>query len=157
MPAGVLEYEKGWAGCVGSIPPARKDMWYTYYNYYLNCLRDSDRTLQQVWDALSDLDLWKDTVVVFTSDHGDMGGTHGLRGKGPLCYENNAHVPLVVAHPEARAGKSCSALTSHLDLVPTFVGLTGLPEGRRPAAIKELPGRDFSKLLADPDRAAVDA
>jgi arylsulfatase len=157
MPAAVLEYEKGWAGSVGSIPGARKDMWYNYCNYYLNCLRDSDRTLQQVWDALDDMDLWKDTVVVLTADHGDMAGTHGLRGKGPLCYENNAHVPMVIAHPDAQGGKSCIALTSHLDLVPTFVGLTGLPENRRPEVVKKLPGRDFSRLLADPEKAPVAA
>src|SRR5262249_35899316 len=107
--------DKSWSDIVGSIPSKRKDMWHTYYNYYLNCLRDVDRSLQQIWDALDDMDMWKDTVVVLTADHGDMGGKHGgLRGKGPLCYEDNAHVPMVLAHPEAKAGKSCSALTSHL-------------------------------------------
>lgn len=157
MPAGIYEYERGWAGIFGSIPADRKDMWYSYCNYYLNCLRDSDRTLQQVWDALDDMDLWRDTVVVLTADHGDMAGTHALRGKGPLCYENNAHVPLVIAHPDAKGGKGCSALTSHLDLIPTLVGLTALPGGERPEVVKKLPGRDFSKLLADPEQAAVDA
>jgi len=157
MPAAVQEYERGWSGIVGSIPGDRKDMWYAYCNYYLNCLRDSDRTLQQVWDALDDMDLWKDTVVVLTADHGDMAGTHGLRGKGPLCYENNAHVPLVIAHPDAMGSQSCSALTSHLDLVPTFVGLTNLPREKRPDIVAKLPGRDFSKLLADPEKAALHA
>jgi arylsulfatase len=132
-------------------------MWYHYCNYYLNCLRDSDRTVQHVWDALDDMDLWKDTVVVLTSDHGDMAGTHGLRGKGPLCYENNVHVPFVVAHPDAKGGTNCSALTSHLDLVPTFVGMTGIADEKRPEVVKKLPGRDFSRLLADPEKAAVDA
>jgi arylsulfatase A-like enzyme len=157
MPAGVYEYDKGWSGIVGSIPPDRKDMWHAYCNHYLNCLRDSDRTLQQVWDALDDMNLWKDTVVVLTADHGDMAGTHGLRGKGPLCYENNAHVPLVIAHPHAKAGKGCAALTSHLDLVPTFVGMTNVAKDRRPAPVGKLPGRDFSKLLADPENANVNA
>jgi len=95
--------------------------------------------------------------VVLTADHGDMAGTHGLRGKGPLCYENNAHVPLVIAHPDARGGKSCSALTSHLDLVPTFAGLTNLPEEKRTEAVKKFPGRDFSRLLADPEKAVINA
>lgn len=157
MPAGVLEYDKGWAKVFGTIPTDRKDMWYTYYNYYLNCLRDNDRSLQQVVDTLDDLDLWKDTVVVLTADHGEMGGTHGgLRGKGPLCYENNAHVPMVIVHPDAKGGKSCAALTSHLDLLPTFVGLAKIPDDRRPDAVKKLPGRDFSRLLADPEKAALD-
>jgi arylsulfatase len=83
------------------------------------------------------MDLWRDTVVVVTADHGEMGGAHGgLKGKGPFSYEANAHVPLVIAHPAGKAGTATSALTSHLDLLPTFVGLTGLPEASRPVAVK---------------------
>jgi arylsulfatase len=96
--------------------------------------------------------------VVLTADHGEMGGAHGgLKGKGPFSYEANVHVPLIIAHPAARAGTACPALTSHLDLLPTFVGLTGLPEAERPQAVKALPGHDFSGLLADPERASVTA
>src|SRR5262249_5130224 len=145
---------KGWSGVFGTIPTERKDMWHTYYNYYLNCIRDNDRSLQEFINAVSDLDLWKDTVVVFSADHGEMGGAHGgLRGKGPMCYEANAHVPLIIVHPNGKAGKSCDALTSHIDLLPTFVGLAGIPPAMRPAAMKDLPGRDFSALVADPEKA----
>ncbi len=104
------------------------------------------------------MDLWQDTVVVLTSDHGEMGGAHGgLKGKGPFSYEANAHVPLVIAHPTGEAGASTCALTSHLDLLPTFVGMTGLSESERPAAVKALPGRDFSGLLGDPESASFQA
>jgi arylsulfatase len=104
------------------------------------------------------MDLWRDTVVVFTADHGEMGGAHGgLKGKGPFAYEENAHVPLLIAHPAGKAGATSSALTSHLDLLPTFVGLTGLPDARRPQAVRALPGHDFSALLADPEKATVTA
>ena len=54
-------------------------------------------------DVLNEMDMWRDTVVVFTADHGEMAGAHGgLKGKGPFSYEANAHVPLIMAHP---AGK----------------------------------------------------
>jgi arylsulfatase len=158
MPAAVAEYHKGWSGVFGQIPADRRDMWRIFYNYYLNCLRDNDRKLQQVVDAIDELDLWKDTVVVMSADHGEMGGSHGgIRGKGPFCYEANAHVPLVIASPDCKPGTNCSALTSHLDLLPTFVGLARTPAAKRPAAIKALPGKDFSPLLANPKKAAVDA
>ena len=158
VPAALSEYKKGWDGWSGAIHTDRKDMWSIFYNYYLNSIRDEDRALQQLVDVMNEMDLWRDTVVVFTADHGEMAGAHGgLKGKGPLSYEANAHVPLVVAHPAAKAGAATSALTSHLDLLPTFVGLTGLPEANRPAAVKALPGRDFSALLADPERASVQA
>jgi hypothetical protein len=62
-------------------------------------------------------------------------------------------------HPQDRAYSvaTCAALTSHIDLVSTFVGLTGLPESRRPATVKALPGDDFSTLLADPEKATPQA
>jgi arylsulfatase len=158
MPGALLEYHKGWTGWSGVIPTDRKDMWTIFYNYYLNTIRDSDRSVQQIVDVLNEMDLWRDTVVVFTADHGEMGGAHGgLKGKGPFVYEQNAHVPLIIAHPAAKAGGTCSALTSHLDLLPTFVGLTGLPDTRRPDAVKALPGHDFSALLANPEQASVQA
>ncbi len=158
MPKALLEYQKGWDGWSGTIPADRKDMWTIFYNYYLNAIRDSDRDIQQIVDVMNDMDLWRDTVVVFTADHGELGGAHGgLKGKGPFAYEENAHVPLIVAHPAAKPGATSSTLTSHLDLLPTFVGLTGLPEAKRPRAVKALPGHDFSGLLADPEKASVTA
>jgi arylsulfatase len=158
MPSALLEYEKGWDAWSGVIPTDRRDMWGIFYNYYLNTIQDNDRSLQQIVDTLNDMDLWRDTVVIFTADHGEMGGAHGgLKGKGPFSYEENTHVPLIIAHPAGRAGATCLALTSHLDLLPTFVGLTGLREAKRPQAVKALPGRDFSPLLADPEKASVTA
>jgi len=152
MPSALREYQKGWDGWSGVIPTDRKDMWTIFYNYYLNTIQDSERGIQQIVDVLNEMDLWRDTVVVFTADHGEMGGAHGgIKGKGPFSYEQNAHVPLIIAAPAAKAGATCSALTSHMDLVPTFVGLTGLPDTQRPAAVKALPGRDFSRLLAAPE------
>jgi len=158
MPATFSEYKKGWDGWSGAIPSDRNDMWSVFYNYYLNSIRDEDHSLQQIVDVLNEMDLWRDTVLVITADHGEMGGAHGgIKGKGPFSYEANAHVPLVIAHPVGKAGAATSALTSHLDLLPTLVGLTGLPEANRPAAVRALPGHDFSALLADPEKASVQA
>ena len=158
MPKALSEYQKGWDGWSGTIPTDRKDMWTIFNNYYLNTIRDGDGSIQQIVNVLDEMDLWRDTVVVITADHGEMGGAHGgLKGKGPFSYEENAHVPLIIAHPAGKAGTKCLSLTSHLDLVPTFVGLTGLGDAQRPQAVKALPGRDFSALLADPEKAGVTA
>ena len=72
-----------------------------------------------------------------------------------MCYEANAHVPLIIAHPDGRAGSRCDALTSHLDLLPTVIGLTEVRT--RPAAINTLPGHDFSALMRDPEKADTEA
>ncbi len=156
MPNALSEYKKGWDGWSGTIPTDRKDMWTIFYNYYLNAIQDVDRGIQQIVDVMNEMDLWTDTAVVFTADHGEMGGAHGgLKGKGPFVYEENVHVPLIIAHPVTKTGATCSALTSHLDLLPTFVGLTGLPDSKRPTVVSNLPGRDFSSLLAAPEKASL--
>jgi arylsulfatase A-like enzyme len=156
MPPTFIQYQKGWNAWSGTIPADRRDMWTIFYNYYLNDIADVDRSLGEIVRAFDEMDLWRDTVIVFTADHGEMGGAHGgLKGKGPFAYEQNAHVPLLVAYPSGKAGATSVALTSHLDLLPTLVGLTGLPEARRPASLQALTGHDFSGLLADPARASV--
>jgi arylsulfatase A-like enzyme len=158
MPPTFIQYQKGWNGWSGTIPADRRDMWTIFYNYYLNDIQDVDRSLGEIVQAFDEMDLWRETVIVFTADHGEMGGAHGgIKGKGPFAYEQNAHVPLLIAHPAAKAGAMTSTLTSHLDLLPTLVGLTGLPEARRPAAVRALPGHDFSGLLADSEHANLTA
>src|SRR6516225_5744147 len=68
MPPALAEYHKGWAGSLGFIPIDRPDMWSHFYNYYLNLIRDNDRGLRLLVDAMDDLDLWKNTVVVVSAD-----------------------------------------------------------------------------------------
>jgi arylsulfatase len=158
MPAALTEYHMGWSGALGSIPVNRPDMWRVFNDYYLNMIRDTDTGLQQMLDGLDELNLWENTVVIFTADHGEMAGDHGgLRGKGPFAYEGNAHVPLFIVHPNYPRGQSSAVLTSHLDLMPTLPGLAGVPEAQRREAVKDLPGRDFSSVLANAETAAPQA
>ncbi len=157
-PRAQLAYKIGWAAFLGEIPLDASDMWNTYYNYYLNLVRDNDNNLQEILDTLSDLDLWRSTAVFRTADHGELGGAHGgLRGKGPLPYEQETHVPCVIVHPEHAGGRNCEAVTSHIDLIPTMVGLTGADAALRQDVLKDLPGRDFTPLLESPDAAKADA
>ncbi|MTI00032.1 sulfatase-like hydrolase/transferase [Roseibium sp. RKSG952] len=151
-------YRKGWSAFLGTIPVGERQMWYTYYNYYLNLIRDNDRNLKQIIDTVSSLEMWDSTVVIRTADHGELGGSHGgLRGKGPLPYEEETHVPAVIVHPERPGGRNCKALTSHMDLIPTMVGLTNADQKKQANVLRGLPGRDFSGLLNAPDAAPVNA
>ena len=152
------EFYQGTVNVMGEIPTERRDMWHAYNNDYLNLLHENDRSMGQVLDTLDNLDLWKDTVVVFTSDHGDLCGSHGgLRNKGPVSYEQIVHVPTIVVHPDVRGGQTTRALTSHIDVLPTLVGLTGAPRDAVADITRGLPGRDFSTVLANPSRASLDA
>ncbi|HEX2548809.1 MAG TPA: sulfatase-like hydrolase/transferase, partial [Gammaproteobacteria bacterium] len=153
MPAGLWEYQQGWSGALGSIPTQRKDMWEYYYNYYLNALGDSDRSLQNIVDAIQEMNLWENTIVILTADHGEMGGAHGgLRGKGPMAYEENAHIPLIIDHPKAPKGILLNMLTSHMDLLPTLMGLTGLSPNQLAKAKVSLKGHDFSEFVLHPEK-----
>ncbi len=155
MPAALTEYHIGWSGILGTIPVDRTDMWQVFNDYYLNMIRDTDASMQLLLDALDELSLWSNTVVIFTADHGEMDGDHGgIRGKGPFAYEGNAHVPLIIVDPNLPRGKSCDVLTSHLDLMPTLAGLSGVSEAKRSEAIGGLTGHDFSSVLANLDTAS---
>ena len=141
---------------VGSIPNEEL-RWRRRHNYYLNCLRDADRSMASVLAEIDAAGLMDRTIIIATADHGDMDGAHQLHAKGAVAYREQNHVPLVVAHPAYPGGKECPALTSHLDLAPTLVALTGVDAARRAQIVKGLPGKDLSGLLAAPERADVAA
>ena len=140
-PAAHWEFFLGTETVFGKIPAGREDMWHVYDNYYLNLLRDNDLHVASVLQALDALGLWKDTIVVFTADHGELGGSHGgMRNKGPVAYEQNVHVPMIVVHPEARGGTTRESLTSHIDLLPTLAGLSAAPAEAVREVTNRLPG-----------------
>ena len=62
-------------------------MWHNYINYYLNCLRDVDRHIGTILNALEASGQADDTIIVFTADHGDMLGAHGMRQKGIVPFK----------------------------------------------------------------------
>lgn len=69
------------------------------------------------------------TVVVFTTDHGDLIGDHGLLMKGPWHYDKCIRCPLILAGPGIPAGAVCRELTSTLDFFPTIVRVAGRVPG----------------------------
>jgi arylsulfatase len=127
------------------------------HNYYLNCLRDVDRNIATILSELDASGLADRTVVVLTADHGDMDGAHQLHAKGAVAYREQNNVPFIVVHPAYMGGNECRAVTSHLDIAPTLVAMTGAAPARRAAIVKDLPGKDLSGLLAAPERADVAA
>src|SRR5215467_2182647 len=141
---------------VGAIPN-EEPRWRCRHNYYLNCLRDVDRNIETVLDELDAAGLTDRTIVVYTADHGDMDGAHQLHAKGAVSYREQNNVPLIVAHPGYPGGRQCRAVTSHVDLAPTLLALTGIGRERAASIVKGLPGKDLSGLLAAPESAGVDA
>jgi len=108
-------------------------------------------------DELDALGFASNTIVVLTADHGDLDGAHRLHAKGATAYREQNNVPLIVVHPAYPGGRRCGAVTSHVDIAPTLVGLTSASPEKKASITKDLPGKDFSPLLAAPDRASRSA
>jgi arylsulfatase len=151
------EFARAWDYVLGHIPP-EAERWRRFNNFYINSIRSVDLQIAALLDELDSLGLTENTVVVYTADHGEGGGAHGLRGKGPFAYEETFHVPMYVVHPDVRGGQTCDALTSHIDIVPSLLAFAGVDRATvAEFAGRELPGKDFTKLLNAPGAAAVDS
>lgn len=127
----------------GEIPLEDEAAWRRYQNYYFNCLRDVDRQIGTLLDGLDATGLSEDTIVVFTSDHGEMAGAHGLKGKGPFLYKENFHLPLLIRHPDLPAGGASDALACSLDLAPTLLAMAGVDTATRQDRHPDLRGRNL--------------
>jgi arylsulfatase A-like enzyme len=95
-------------------------------NYY-GMISLVDHQLGRILAALHDEGLADDTLVVYSSDHGDWLGDHGLVLKGPMFYEGLLRVPLLLRGPGVLAGQVRDDPVSTLDLAATFADFAGVP------------------------------
>lgn len=92
---------------------------YEHYSYI-------DLAVGRMLDRLEEKGLLKNTIVIYTADHGDALGSHGgLVDKAGDMMEEVMHIPMVIRWPGVTNGGSCDALVSNLDLVPTVLEMAG--------------------------------
>ena len=106
-----------------------------------------------ILNELDDLGIADKTIIIFTADHGEHAGAHGLSGKGATGYREQLNVPFVLSHPGFPGDKRCKAVTSHLDIATTLISLAG----GQSSVLEELPGSDISTVLDAPEAAPLDA
>ncbi len=99
----------------------------TYLRLYYAMVTQLDANIGRLLNKLKELKLEKKTVVIFTSDHGDMQGSHGLKNAN-LFYEESVRVPLIVRVPGGPAGVVSNELVSSIDLFPTILDYAKLPK-----------------------------
>ena len=116
-----------------------------YLNFYGNLMKSSDAYLVQILDTLASTGLLENTLVIATSDHGEMGTSHGgLRQKNFNFYEESIRVPLVYSNPRLfPQPETSTALVSHVDFLPTLASLVGAPADARDS----WEGVDYSHLI----------
>lgn len=132
----------------GDLPRTDEASWRRFQNYYFNCIRDMDRHVMTVLNALERNGQLDDTIVIFTSDHGERAGAHGMRQKAGTIYREDIKVPLIVVHPDLPGGTRTQALSSTLDLVPTLLGLAGVSSEARAKDHPQLKGHDLTPALS---------
>lgn len=112
---------------------------------YHACVSFIDAQIGMVLQTLKDENLWNNTIVIFTSDHGYHLGDHFLWGKVTL-FDVGAKVPFIVRAPGiTQPGTNSQAMVELVDLYPTLAELTGL------AAPKHLQGMSIVPLLRHPE------
>jgi arylsulfatase A-like enzyme len=148
------------AASFGLVPfsgPEALNDWLAFLDLYVKIQLDVDRHIGQVMRTLeSQPEVAANTVIVFTSDHGEYGASHGLRGKGASAYEEALRVPLIV---KDLRGKLTAApevlrtqLTSSVDVAPLLLTIaTDSDLWRQDPHYAYLGGRlDLAGILADP-------
>jgi arylsulfatase A-like enzyme len=145
----------GMSAFYGHMPLADEESWMRYQNYYFNCIRDADRHTQYVLEALKSTGLDDQTIVIFTSDHGERAGAHRMRQKAGTMYKEEMKVPLIVQHPDLKGNKQTQSLGSSVDLAPTILGLAGLQKDEFMSAFPDLKGHDLSGVVNNPNDKSI--
>lgn len=135
----------------GAMPREDEAAWLRFVNYYCNCLRDVDQNILTLLWALEKSGQMDDTVIVYTSDHGERAAAHGMRQKGGTIYKEETNVPMFIAHPDGARGVTSQAVMSSVDIAPTLLGFAGKDETWARATFPQLVGHDLSGLTRTPD------
>ena len=118
-----------------------------YIRRYYGYCAYIDQQIGQVLDTLTECGLDDNTIVVFTSDHGDMIAAHGFIYKmDNCCYRELANVPFIIRAPGVtEPGSVSQSLIESVDILPTLIDLLGLPE------VPGVQGKSFRSVLASPN------
>jgi arylsulfatase A-like enzyme len=113
----------------------------TTRRHYYSMVQLLDEQIGKIMDLLAEKELLSNSIIVFTSDHGEMLGDHGIGQKGPVAFEEVIRVPLIVAYPKKIKPQVVSECVSLMDLYPTILDYIDLE------IPKSCDGRSLKKLV----------
>lgn len=135
----------------GQVPDEREDLWLKRRNYLINCMRLVNHEFNRVVESLDRLNLWENTVVIFTGDHGEMNAAHRMSQKGAIHFDEAAVVNLTACVPGGEQGRRTAAIGSHLDLAPTILEFAGLSQQEINERYPHLKGRSLKSAILAPE------
>jgi choline-sulfatase len=143
-PAAQASYQASYSQWMQPVVDTR-DPFSRYYRYYYQLLKNVDEQMLIVYQALLASRFANNTIVIFTSDHGDLLGSHNdMHQKWYTAYDEAIRVPLIISNPTLfPSARSVDSLTSHVDFLPTLLGLAGID----PEPIRRQLTRDHSDAL----------
>jgi arylsulfatase A-like enzyme len=145
----------------GKVPysgPELEQTWLPFLDLYLQLLGEVDGHIGAVLNTLASRpEVAANTVIVFTSDHGEYGASHGMRGKGASAYEEAIRVPLMVRDlrekPITKApAQTRTGLTSSVDVAPLLLDIgTGFSAWRKDSNYSQIASRhEVGAMLSNP-------
>ena len=132
-----------------------------YRQLYFSLHKQVDDEMSKVFQALQQSKFYDNTIVIFTSDHGDLLGAHGgLFQKWYNAYEETIHVPFIIHSPQLFSERrTADMLTSHVDILPTLLGLANIDVHKIAKELKQdhtevhpLVGRDLTPVVYGKDK-----
>jgi choline-sulfatase len=127
MPAAIQDTMQGKPAYLqGRLVPATPDEVAVTRRQYCAAIELIDDQIGLMLDALEQRGVLDNTTIVYTSDHGEMLGDHGLYTKS-VPYEGATHIPLIVAGPGIPTRRASDALVELIDIHPTLCEMVGLP------------------------------
>jgi len=112
-----------------------------------------DNSIGQILAALEKLGLADNTLVIYTSDHGDLMAEHGIILKGPCPYNGILNVPLIWKVPGVTKPAVTNSLASSIDISKTILNLLKIPKKEHPP---DMQGVDLTPVLLDPSKKVRD-
>ncbi len=141
-----LQHFQKWDGL--DVPPDAEKLKDALKAYY-GMVSFVDDMVGELVAELKRAGMYENTYIIFTSDHGDNLGEHGLIGNKHTPFEGSVAVPLIIAGPGVKSGAKVDMPVAHVDLYPTIMDMAGV-DFSDPA----LPGKSLMPVLLGKEAAA---
>ena len=122
------------------------DQWKRFISTYQLLIENTDKHIGQLLESIDEKGIKENTIVLFTTDHGEMAGSHKLIAKTTF-YEESAKTPVIIRYPGTIKSKTLNnnAIVGTIDIMPTLLDLAGVPI---PTGID---GRSFKNEIINPE------